>query len=191
MNLKPSSGNGDRYVAALQVSSAGPIHPQETPHTEETGVVQVVATQQHCVDAKPSFLLQILWTRNNIDYRRSVNSTGESLGQYLASSKLCCQSHSRCRTILGAFYGLLFILLVRQSNIIIASISIASFHTCTSLPHFAQRAPRTMILAMPITSIPFQAPTVLAVLPLQSLGVIGHRSIYPFMMRLPLSLSRQ
>jgi len=46
VNLKPSSGNGDRNVTALQISSAGGNSSQGTPHTEETGVVQAVATQQ-------------------------------------------------------------------------------------------------------------------------------------------------
>jgi hypothetical protein len=178
VNLKPSSGNGDRYVPALQVSSAGGnSSPGDASHRGDRGGPSTsYTTKQHCVDAKPSSFRYFGPTATVPGFKTNGRVT---------------RSAPRCRTILGAFYGLLFILLVCQSNIIIASISIASFHTCTPLPHFAQRAPRTMILAILIRSIPFQAPTVLAVLPPQTLGVIGHGSTYLFMMLLPLSLSHQ
>jgi hypothetical protein len=183
VNLKPSSGNGDRYVPAFQVSSAGGNSSSgDVSYRGDRGSPSSSYTTHSIVSTRSrdpyfryfgptatvtGFKRMVVQRR---DHRRSVNSTRESPGQYPASSKLGCQSHSRCRIIFKVFYGLLFILLVRQSNIIIASTSIASFHTCTPLLHFAQRAPRTMILAMLISSIPFLAPTILAVLPPQFLG---------------------
>ena len=204
VDLKPSNSNGDRYVPALHVSSAGcNSSPGDASRRGDWGSLSSGCTTNSIVSTRnrvpyfryfgptaivPGFKQMVVQIR---DHRRGVNSTGESPGQYPTSSRLGSYSYSRCRTILKAFYGLLFSFGVCQFNIIAASISITSFHTCTPLPHFAQRAPLTMILAILISSIPFQAPTVLAVLPLLSLVVIAHQSTYLFTMRPPLSPSHQ
>ena len=154
VDLKPSSGNGDRYVPALHASSAGCNSPPGDASrrgdwdslSSSCTTTSIMSTGSRVPYFRyfgptaivPGFKEMVVQIR---DHRRSVNSTGESPGQYPTSSKLGFHSHSRCRTILEAFYGLLFSLLVRQSTIVTASIPIASFHPCTQLPHFAQHAP--------------------------------------------------
>jgi hypothetical protein len=47
--VKPSSRQATMVIVMCQPFRSalpGAIHPQETPHTEEVGVVQAVATQQ-------------------------------------------------------------------------------------------------------------------------------------------------
>ena len=65
MNLKPSSGNGDRYVPALQVSSAGGnSSPGDASHREDRGSPSSSYTTNSIVS-----------TRNRVPYFRYFGPT--------------------------------------------------------------------------------------------------------------------
>jgi hypothetical protein len=109
VDLKPSSGNGDRYVPALQVSSVqGNSSPGDASHRGGRGSPSNSYTADSIVSTRnrvpyfryfgptaivPGFKQMVVQIR---DLRRSVNSTGESPGQYPASFKPAFQSYFRC-----------------------------------------------------------------------------------------------